>query len=150
MSADVLTLPFPQRNARDALCSVPCVAAVVAAGLERSSSGGGSVGQEQAGARGEQESSGPGAEARRELCRMDGWMGAGEHTQGNRSRDRAGAVMRQGQYSWHRNWSAGCSTWLFKFDLISLRSFFHLMLCKNWFYLPLIFFFLPPSPPVDE
>lgn len=109
-------------------------------GLERSSSRGGSgTGWSSRGtreapeARGEQESSGPGAEARQEPRK--GWRGAG-----NQEWDRAEAVMRQGQYSWQRNWSAGCSTWLFKFDLINLRSFFHLMLCRNWFYLPLIFF----------
>lgn len=61
---------------------------------------------------------------------------------GNGSSDKPGAVMEHGEHSWQGNRSAGCSTWLFNFDLVSLRLFFHLMLCKNWFYLPLIFFFV--------
>lgn len=111
---------------------VTCFAAVLAAGQAQ-------AGEERprAGAR-----SGlrPGAN----LC-LKGWLQGRllSTPRGNVSGDRPEAVVRQGEYS-QRNWSAGCSTWLFKFDLISLRSFFHLMLCKNWFYLPLIFFFSLP------
>lgn len=143
MCAAVLPLRFHKEACEMLSVPVPCGAAALAAGRAQAERGG-AVGQAQAELRGEQESSGPRAEARREP------LGGCRAHPGKRDRDRAGAVMRQGQYSWQRNWSAGCSTWLFKFDLISLRSFFHLMLCKNWFYLPLIFFFLPPSPPVDE
>lgn len=65
----------------------------------------------------------------------------------NGSSGRPEAGMKQGERSCQGDRLAGCSMWLFNFDLLSLRSFFfHLMLCKNWFYLPLI----PPSPPVDE
>lgn len=142
---------------------VTCFAAVLAAGQaqageERPRAGarsgrlraearGGSVGQRQGRGRG---AAGPGLRPGANLC-LKGWLQGRllSTPRGNVSGDRPEAVVRQGEYS-QRNWSAGCSTWLFKFDLISLRSFFHLMLCKNWFYLPLIFFFLPPSPPVDE
>lgn len=130
---------------RDAFHSVADFAAVLAAGQAQAEARGGSVGQGQgqdrlqedrAGSRGSRRTAGlrPG----RNLC-VTGWRQG--RLVGKRSRDRAEAGVRQGQCWWQRNWSAGCSTWLFKFDLMSLRSFFHLMLCKNWFYLPLIFFF---------
>lgn len=138
MSAAVVTLSFSQRNTRDAFCPCPLFSSSSRAGTGE----GRCCGTREA--PGQQESSGPRAEARREPL-TGGMQGGGSRAHpGKQRRDRAEAVMRQGQYSWHRNWSAGCSTWLFKFDLVSLRSFFHLMLCKNWFHLPLIFFFSLP------
>lgn len=139
---------------------VTCFAAVVAAGQARAAEERPRAGarsrrlraeagvvlcdRDRAGSGGSRRAAGPGPGPGGTLC-LEGW-GQGRllsTPRGNRSGDRPEAVVRQGEYL-QRNWSAGCSTWLFKFDLISLRSFFHLMLCKNWFYLPLIFFFSLP------
>lgn len=70
----------------------------------------------------------------------------GEVCSGNSS-DKPEAVMKQGEYSWQGNQLAGCSTWLFDFDLIRLRSFLHLNVMQE-----LVLFtidFRPPSPPAS-
>lgn len=88
---------------------------------------------------------------KRQKAGVPGWMQRGllkapsvrgEVSSVNGSSGRPEAGMKRGQRSCQGKRSAGCSTWLFNFALLSLRSFFHLMLCKNWFYLPLI----PPPP----
>lgn len=72
---------------------------------------------------------------------------------GNGSSDKPGAVMEHREYSWQGNRSAGCSTRLFNFDLVSLRLFFSLNVMQELVLFTIGFFCLfcsPPSPPVDE
>lgn len=131
MCLQMLSLSRFHTETGDALCSAPRCAVPAAGrpGLERSSCG---PGQGQAELRGEQGAA-PRAE---EPLPGHGCREPGAHSWG-RAETRAPVLAE--------NRAAGCSTWLFKLDLITLRSFFHLMLCKNWFYLPLMVFFSPPS-----